>query len=126
MLRLTVYKDVVVEKLRADGHFALADTVNSFAVSFAKWRWHTLHECVTAARGISGLRPYWSQIPFKVHDRALLSLVTRSMSDDAFWLEQLEIVHRFSWRLDAARVWATGCPCHQDRTASNYFGIACS
>lgn len=112
-IKVETYRDALEKLVLAAGWPALAATVFKFRASFAKWRWNTLCVCVKALSSIRDLRRAWNPTWFKDSQAAdQVKKMAKACADDVFW-NQLDLCLPLCIMIEEARVWGSGCACHE-------------
>lgn len=112
--------------LRKRGQGVLADLLEHFSASFAKWRWGTLRACCKVASTVlRSIRPHFEDMFRDLfakggEDKDIRATMCQVFKDDSWW-KRLRLIDIMASKTNRARTWASGCPCHEKQLMAGQY-----
>ena len=112
--------------LRKRGQGVLADLLEHFSASFAKWRWGTLRACCKVASTVlQSIRPHFEDMFRDLfakggEDKDIRATMCQVFKDDSWW-KRLRLIDIMASKTNRARTWASGCPCHETQLMAGQY-----
>jgi hypothetical protein len=109
------YRKVWLRHAESAGH-PDAKRLSHWSEAFAEWRWDTLHSAVKEVSFLKSLsEATWSQNLFPATKPGThLTDVDKTLRDPIWW-RRLGVVYDVSREVEGIRLWADGCPCHEEQ-----------